>query len=78
MGRILKPEVGMREQTSHLDTLSIWPTWSSCIRRKIRPQQDCPKKGSLNAKEGMTKKGGRTPQKQVGAQPTSPDEAPSA
>ena len=45
--------------------------------------KDCPKdlsktarKGSLNAKEGMMKKGGQTPQKPVFVQLKSPDKAP--
>ena len=46
---------------------------------------DCPKdldriarKASLNAKEGMTKKGGRTPQKPVATQLAFPDKVPRA
>ena len=47
--------------------------------------RECPKnlsktaqKLSINTKEGMAKKGGQTPQKPVGAQLASPDEAPKA
>ena len=47
--------------------------------------RDCPKdlskttwKVSLNAKEGMTKKGGLAPQKPVAAQPAYPDKASQA
>ena len=90
--RMQEPLVELEEQISQLIILSILPMQLSCIRGKIKTVSDvvvlailwhCLKdlsktaqKVSLNAKEGMMKKGGWPPQKPVGTQLASQDEAP--